>query len=151
LTKEDTGYEYHTHELQGDKNKFSLSIDQNSGGNYRICIANTRGYDYEHIRSMNVKLTINSDNMDEPNINEVVKESDVNPVKEKLLKTVSKAEQLLNLQKNEIDDEDKTASKLIKQTGNYYWFAVVQIIIILSISVYQVFSFKKFLKSKNLV
>jgi len=55
------------------------------------------------------------------------------------------------MQKQEIKDEDRSTNKLVQHSNSYYWFTVFQIIIVISVSVYHVFSFRSFLRTKNII
>jgi len=41
--------------------------------------------------------------------------------------------------------------KLTTHSNSYYWFTVVQIIIVLIVALYHVFSFRGFLRAKNII
>ena len=57
---------------------------------YRICVTNPRGIDTGYLRDITLKLVINSDNMDDPDLSKSIATAEVYPLKEKLRKTIEK-------------------------------------------------------------
>jgi len=89
ITKEDTGELIQSHDLIGQKGKFSFTINNEESGNYKICVKN-HAYSDNHLKDVSIRLTINSDNMDDPDLTQTISKEDVNPVKTKLDKAIEK-------------------------------------------------------------
>lgn len=83
--------------------------------------------------------------MDEPNISTAIKNTDLNPVKEKVQKIITKGERLIKSQEGELHHEDEAAKKQMEYVSYYYSMAVFQVVIVVALGLYQIFSFKKFL------
>jgi len=90
VTREENNREVYNHNLLGEKGKFSFTVNEMESSNYKICIMNPRGYDTSYLKEVNIKLVVNSDNMDDPDLSQSIATADVNPVKDKLSKAISK-------------------------------------------------------------
>jgi hypothetical protein len=53
--------------------------------------------------------------------------------------------------KNEIDEEDKMAKAIISTSKLYFKLTIIQLVLIVIIAVYQIFSIKNFLQSKQII
>jgi hypothetical protein len=49
------------------------------------------------------------------------------------------------MQENELDTEDSAAKKQIESSSYYYSLAVFQVIVVIALGLYQVYSFRKFI------
>lgn len=83
--------------------------------------------------------------MDEPDLNNVVKNKDIDPLKENFEKIIQKAEKYKNQQNNDIINEDEFAISILERVHIFYIFALAQIILAIILGVYQIFSFRKVL------
>ena len=83
------------HKLSSEKGKFSFTINDEESSNYRVCIKNTKGWSQNHLKDISVRLVINSDNMDDPDLSKTIATVDVNPVKEKLSQAIMRVSILL--------------------------------------------------------
>lgn len=90
-------------------------------------------------------LKIFSNNMDEPDLNNVVKNTDIDPLKATLEKISQKAEKYKNQQNNDLETEDEFAINTLERVHIFYMFAVIQIILAIILGVYQIISFRKVL------
>ncbi len=88
-------------------------------------------------------LKIFSNNMDEPNIKNALKNTDIDPLKEKLQMISYKAEKYKNLQNNDLIEEDEFAIVIIERVYVFYGFVMIQTIIALFLGVFQIIRFKK--------
>ncbi len=78
--------------VKGLKGKFSFTINDSfykdqQHTSHKICVEHMHS---DHIGDLEMKLVINSDNMDDPNIDQTILTADINPVKDKLAKTIRK-------------------------------------------------------------
>jgi hypothetical protein len=90
-----------------------------------------------------MSLKIYSNNMDEPKLDDAVKIGDIDPIK-KILQTISrKSEKFNNEKKKDLHKEDIFALKTLERVHTFYMFVVIQIILVIILGVYQIFSFKK--------
>ncbi len=78
------------HYLLGPKGKFTFTINESENTNYKICISNTKGNEDNHLKEIDIRLVVNSDNMDDPDVSKSISTTDINPVKDKLAKAISK-------------------------------------------------------------
>ena len=53
--------------------------------------------------------------------------------------------------KIELDEEDKMAKAIISTSKLYFKLAIIQLVLIIIIAVYQIFSIKKFLTTKQII
>jgi len=83
--------------------------------------------------------------MDEPDLNNVVKNTDIDPLKATLEKISQKAEKYKNQQNNDLETEDEFAINTLERVHIFYMFAVIQIILAIILGVYQIISFRKVL------
>lgn len=101
-------------------------------------------YTRNHI-FMNLKIF--SDNMDEPNLENAVKNSDIDPLKDILHKISYKAEKYKHLQNDDLIAEDDFAITTLEKVHVFYAFVIVQAILALFLGIYQIFRFKNALSS----
>ena len=76
--------------------------------------------------------------------------SDVKSFQQSLRKIKNDVTQPIEELKKEIDEEDKTAKDIIYSVNIYYKLCVIQLVIILVLTIYNVVNFQEFLKSKLL-
>ena len=76
--------------------------------------------------------------------------SDVKSFQQSLRKIKNDVTQPIEASKKEIDEEDKTAKDIIYSVNIYYKLCVIQLVIILVLTIYNVVNFQEFLKSKLL-
>ena len=128
------------------KSKFSFMSKDNA--QFKICVQKSNIYwgDREPIF---FQIKIMSDNMDEPNISTAIKVQDLDPVKSKVAKVIKKGERLIKNQENEIDQEDGAAKRQMEYVSYYYSLAVLQIVVVIGLGLYQVFSFRKFINTQE--
>lgn len=89
-----------------------------------------------------MSLKIFSNNMDEPDLKNAVKNTDIDPLKEVLLKISQKSEKYRNQQQDDLIAEDDFAMTTLERVHTFYTFVVIQTILALCIGVYQIFRFK---------
>jgi len=59
-------------------------------------------------------------------------------------KTIKNGEKLIKKQEDELELEDNAARRQIEYISYYYSLAVFQIIVVIAVGLYQIFSFRKF-------
>ncbi len=87
-------------------------------------------------------LKIFSSNMDEPDLKNAVKNSDIDPLKDILQKISYKAEKYKNQQNDDLIAEDEFAITTLEKVHVFYAFVIVQTILALFLGVFQIFRFK---------
>jgi hypothetical protein len=86
-----------------------------------------------------------SDNMDEPNIKEAIKSEDLDPVLDSVKKIIIRGERIIKQQENELSSENQLANTQLSNMNYYYTLTIVQILVVVLLGVYQLFSFRKYL------
>jgi hypothetical protein len=138
----DSGTVLHVERVKALQEKFSfLAKDE---GFYRICVEYT-GSNWQERSNIYFKLKIMSDNMDEPNIAQAIKQADLDPVHQKLNDVLKKSRTIVKQQELALDTENTNANQQMGIINYYYYLTVLQIIIVIVLGIYQVFSFRKFL------
>jgi len=89
---------------------------------------------------MGVKIF--SNNMDEPDLKNAMKTTDIDPIKDILQKISMKAEKYKNQQSIDIESEDDFAMTTLEKVHIFYVFVLIQTILAVILGVYQIFSFK---------
>ncbi len=129
--------------------KGKISFHATEGGHYKICVGYHGGWTFPY-QTM-VVLKINSDNMDEPDLSKAIKVNDTEAIHEKARTILNMGQQIVYRQVNETEFEDTTAVRHIAITKYYYNMTVFQVLVVLILGVYQVFSFRKFLVNNNVI
>ncbi len=80
--------------------------------------------------------------MDEPDLKNAVKNTDIDPLKDILQKISRKAEKYKNTQNDDLIAEDDFAMTTLEKVHLFYVFVIVQTILALFLGVYQIFRFK---------
>jgi heme/copper-type cytochrome/quinol oxidase subunit 2 len=131
--------------LTGEKGK--TSFQPNETGQYKIC-ANYNGNNNDAIV---VGIKIHSDNMDEPKLHAAIKTDDISPLNSKVNEIIGEGKAFMTHQNSEMDEEDYNAKLQMSASRNYYILTVVQVVVIIGLGLYQVFSFRKFLSTNNVI
>ncbi len=116
-------------------------------GQYKICAS----YHGNLHKDLMMGIKINSDNMDEPKLSSAIKNEDVAPLNEKVKNILNVGNVLIKWQENDLDNEDIIAAQQMSSSRNYYILTVFQIIVIVALGLYQIFSFRKFLSFNNVI
>lgn len=148
LIKEDSSEIVSRHIIRKIQGKFSFTVDDSAY--YKICAQNVSYHAFGK-RKVYMKLVIESENSDEKNLDEAVRHHDVNPVVEKIERIISKSKAITEAQKLEIELEDQFSTIQMKYSSNFITFAVVQVIGVLLVGIYHIFSFRKFLISNRII
>jgi hypothetical protein len=126
-----------------------ISFHSIQTGYYKICVSYHGGWSFPY--ETMIMLGINSDNMDEPDLSKIIKTHDVDPLHDKARRILSEGQEFIYKQQNETHYEDDTADSQMSNARYYYQMAVVQVLVVLILGVYQVFSFRKFLVNNNVI
>ncbi len=147
IISESTGQILKRDVLKAAKGKTSFHATEE--GFYKICVTYHGGWTFPYQTLLSLK--IHSDNMDEPDISKAIKFKDLDPVHKKASEIVHTGSGILERQKNETAMEDSMAGEQIHSSKYYYNMAVLQVLVVLVLGVYQVFSFRKFLVNNNVI
>lgn len=135
--------------FQANNSKDKNSFQSEKNGSYKIC-AQYRGKRLLH-ENIFYSVKIHSNNMDEPNLNKVIKKQDIDPLLKQINSIVEKGREIFTKQNTELEDEDHYAKLQMNITSNYNIMNLIQVLVILALGIYQVFSFRKFLIANNLL
>ena len=116
------------HSVANLKDKFSFN--SKSDGYYKICVEKTNVY-WSDRDPLYFKIKIMSDNMDEPNISDAIKNDDVSQIKDKLSKITKRGQKINRHQEIEREKEDQMAQGIMKSIHSFYFMTFIQVIIIL--------------------
>jgi len=135
--------------FSADINKGKNSFQSDKNGFYSICVR----YTGQRIPNDNIyfSMKIHSNNMDEPKLNDALKTSDIDGLTNQINLIVEKGKEITNKQTTELEDEDKYAKLQMEITSNYNILNLIQVLVILALGIYQIWSFKKFLVANNLI
>lgn len=134
-------------QVTGMKGKFSFIGKED--GYYRVCIEKTNIY-WREPEPIFVKIKITSDNMDEPNILDALRNKDLNPLASKVERIKKKGGKLIKNQENEIHREDSSAHRQMEYSHYYYYIAVIQILIVIVLAMHNAFAFKSYVNKYSL-
>ena len=85
--------------------------------------------------------------MDEPNLEKALKNNDLNPLQQDLNKIVEKSDKTNNALKSDIEKEDHESSLTLQSFHLFYTLIIIQTILSIILSVFQLFKFRNKLKS----
>lgn len=131
-----------TKSLEAAKGKFPFISPTDAY--YKICVRSKAKHKNKN-EQIFFKLRITSDNMDDPNIKEALKTTDIDPLHDNIRDIVKRGERLVNWQENELQEESNAANSQMSNMNFYYSVTVFQILIIIILGVYQIYSFRGFL------
>ena len=129
--------------------KGKLTFNSNEEATYKVCVTYHGGWTIPY--PVLVGLKISSDNMDEPNIKDAIKTTDVDVLHQKTKTVLETGRNLIERQKGETDDEENVAFNMMRYSKTYYKIAVFQILVVLALGVYQVVRFRKFLINHDFI
>jgi len=135
--------------FSADFNKGKNSFQSEKNGFYAIC-ARFTGQRLPNDKIF-FSMKINSNNMEEPKLEEVIKTSDIDPLANRVNLIVEKGKEITTKQNTELNDEDHYAKLQMDITNSYSFLNLIQVLVILGLGIYQVWSFKKFLVANNLI
>lgn len=131
-------------------NKEKESFKPTDSGTFAICVQfRTRGSQSNDDIFFSMKL--NSNNMDEPRLQDVVKTHHLSDLYNQTDVIVAMGKEITNKQKAEINDEDHFANLQLGMVENYNCMVCIQLIVMILLCIYQIWSFKKFLIANNII
>jgi hypothetical protein len=145
IQKENTGEVLKREYLKSEKGKFSFKSDADD--TYKICISYHGGWTVHYPVLVGIKLS--SENMDHPNLQNAIKIGDLTNFSDKTQIILEGTKEYVDIQKSEIKREETFAKDHIIFSRSFYYVTIFQIIVIVGLGFYQVFNFRKFLKSNN--
>lgn len=128
--------------------KTSYTVEEQ--GKYRVCAsrAKTKAFSGKKIF---IKMSVESESSGGKNLDNALKNKDLNPVVEKIDQIISKSKSIIESQKMETDIEDAFSTMQMSYTWNFVVFACVQILGVIAIGIYHIYSFRKFLQNNNIL
>ena len=136
-------------ELKSDKGKISYTHTEQGYKGFKICVTYHGGWHMPFPIYVGIKFA--SDNMDEPDISSAIKTEHVEDLHYKAKHVVTAGKELIDNHKADSQEEDVIASDLMRNSRSYYNIAVFQILVVLALGIYQVFNFRKFLLSNEVI
>ena len=124
-----------------------LSYNSEIDETYKICVSYHGGWAVPYAALIGIKIA--SDNMDHPDLKNAIKNADLDPLHHKTEDIIKHTKEYTESQKHEINREDLYAKDHISFSKTFYYVTVFQLVVIVGLGLYQVFSFKKFLSSNN--
>lgn len=96
-------------------------------------------------RDVYLRVKIETDNVDEINIDKAVKTDDINGVAKKINKIIKKSKKIIDNQIRESKKEDMSSNLQMDYSRSLIFFTVFQIILVVTIGLCHFISFKNFL------
>jgi predicted PP-loop superfamily ATPase len=124
-----------------------ISYNSEADETYKICVSYHGGWAVPYPALIGIKIA--SDNMDHPDLKNAIKNEDIDPLHKKTEEIIKNSREYIELQKHEISKEDSYAMDHMSFSRTFYYITVFQLVVIVGLGLYQVFSFKKFLASNN--
>ena len=128
------------------KAKFSYSISKS--GRYMICVSTNDKNLFNKKKYIKLSFIIDTSEDIVGDANEVAKMKDFQIVDDKVKKLIKKAENIENMQKYQIKNEDEFAQNQMKSSQTLVFVTIIQLIICVIIGIYHFFSMKKIFKQK---
>lgn len=98
-----------------------------------------------------LRIKIETDNVDEINIDKAVKKDDINDVSKKINKIIKKSRKIIDNQIRESKKEDLSSNLQMDYSRSLIFFTVIQIILVVSIGLCHFISFKNFLIHNHII
>ena len=149
VINEETKKEEFRNALVSVKNKFTFTAIK--AGLYTVCAYRTKNSNDLVNEQIYMNLKFASDNMDEISLNKALKKEDLNTIEGKSRQINDIVKKMMKNQERQTKLERRAAKSMYKSTKFYEKVSVVQIILIILIGVVNLFNFRRFLKSKNII
>lgn len=151
LIREDSDIikEIFTPKTESGKTSFIIS----DPGIYKICAIKSDTVDNTENKKFDklfIKLNIGSD-IEEKDLSSAVKMDEVSPVSSKINSIINKSKFILQSQKQEAEIEDSFSMMQMSYTSKFTIICIFQIVVVIIVGLYHIFSFKKFLENNNLL
>ncbi len=127
-----------------------ISFLAQKSGQYKICTKLTP-FKWKHSTSrITMELVVLSDNMDEPNLEKLVKKEEVENLHSRVDEILRKGERYIRKQNDLIKMEDQDSLSIMKTQNTFNYMTMAQIGVVILLGVYQVINFKKYINSNML-
>ena len=136
-------------QLKSRKEKFALLMKET--GNYQICtryFKPRRGKDLNKNVLMGLKIR---NDYNYKNLDESLHREDVSNFWKKIRDIKRDIRPSIEASKIELKEEDKTAKSIITSVNTYYTLCCFQLVIIVVITMYIIFSYQEFFKKKSII
>ena len=135
-------HQFHGSKLSG---KFAHSFEEN--GKFKICISTSDKELFKNKQFLRLQFKIQSsfDITDDENI---AKAKDFQKVNDTMQRLNSKADSIQNMQEYQVSIEDRFSTNQIKSSRRLVYLSLCQIVIILIVGLFHVFSLRKIFKDK---
>jgi hypothetical protein len=130
-------------------NKDKESFKPSGQGKFAICVQ-YRGKSVPNDEIF-FSMKLNSNNMDEPNLRDAIKTHHLNDINNQTSAIISFGNNIISKQNVELGDEDHFATMQLSMVENYNLMVCIQLIVMILLSFYQIWSFKKFLIANNII
>ncbi len=127
-----------------------ISFLAEKSGQYKICTLLYPVKWKPNSSRVTMELVVLSDNMDEPNLEKLVKKEEVENLHSRVDEILRKGERYIKKQNDLIKMEDQDSVSIMKTQSTFYYMTIAQIVIVILLGVYQVMNFKKYLDSNVL-
>lgn len=135
--------------LTNRKDKFALYIDMD--GTYQICSRYYKTWSVSELpKDVLLGIKIRTD-YDYRSLETSLEKKDIENFLEEMRILRSKVIPSITSSKVELDEEDKMAKVIISTSKLYFKLAIIQLVLIIIIAVYQIFNIKKFLMNKQII
>jgi hypothetical protein len=135
--------------LTNRKDKFAFRADVE--GYYQICARYYKSWSITELpKEVMLGIKIRTD-YDYKSLETSLEKKDIDHFKEQIRILKSKVVPSISSSKQELDEEDVMAKKIISTSKLYFKLTIIQLVLIVIIAVYQIFNIKKFLTSKQII
>ena len=149
FVKNEKGQIFYETELKSRKEKFAILLKER--GNYLICaryFRPRRGRELPNTVLMGLKIR---NDYHYTNLDESLHKEDVNNFWKRIREIKRAIRPSIEASKLELKEEDKTAKSIIGSVNTYYVLCCFQLVIIIVITMYIIFSFQEFFKKKSII
>ena len=131
------------------KGKFAIKTEE--AGLYYICAKYFKTWKLTQLpKEVLLGIKIRTDYVYN-RIDKVLKKEELSDLMEEIRQVAIKVIPSISSSKMEIDEEDKMAKAIISTSNLYFNLALLQLLLIFIIAIYQIFNLRKFLSSKRII
>ena len=136
--------------IVNSKQKTTFTVKEE--GQYKICFeVSNYGKNKGPKEQIFAYLKINSENMDDIKLNDVISYEDLDLFNNKTYQVKALADIIINNQNAQMDLENASSKETINNTKWYKLITYIQIFVIFIIGIIQLFNFKRFLNSQHVL
>ena len=136
-------------QLKSRKEKFAILLKES--GNYQICtryFRPRRGRELPNNVLMGLKIR---NDYHYTNLQESLHREDVNNFWKKIRDIKRDIRPSIEASKSELKEEDKTAKSIISSVNTYYALSCLQLVVIIVMTMYIIFTYQDFFKKKSII